>query len=258
METQAKFEKPDGFKCGTFKGSSLEERRFATGSFKGGLDVWDLERMDRPTYSARQHEGIINCIDGVGGRDGISAPELVTGGRDGRSLPCLPPPRSVCCLGCLSARPSTASAVEKAPYRSPKFSSLLPPTRWVTLRPTSYVAASSAAILPTGCVKVWDVRQPDAPVADMAPSEENPRDCWAVAFGNSFDEERCVAAGYDNGDVKLFDLRAMKTRWETNLPNGVRQPRHRVPVTRLRGRDRCKHHCRLTPPSLRTGCVAAV
>lgn len=34
------------------------------------------------------------------------------------------------------------------------------------------------------------------------------RDCWSVAFGNSYnDEERCVLAGYDNGDVKLFDLR---------------------------------------------------
>lgn len=29
-----------------------------------------------------------------------------------------------------------------------------------------------------------------------------------MAFGNSYnDEERCVLAGYDNGDVKLFDLR---------------------------------------------------
>ena len=86
VETQLKVEKPEGFKCGTFKGSSLEERRFATGSFKGTLDVWDLERMDTPTYSARQHDGIVNCIDGVGGRDGISAPELVTGGRDGSLL----------------------------------------------------------------------------------------------------------------------------------------------------------------------------
>ncbi len=34
------------------------------------------------------------------------------------------------------------------------------------------------------------------------------RDCWCVAFGNAHnDEERCVAAGYDNGDIKLFDLR---------------------------------------------------
>jgi hypothetical protein len=36
-------------------------------------------------------------------------------------------------------------------------------------------------------------------------------DCWAVAFGNSYnDEERCVLAGYDNGDVKMFDLRMNK------------------------------------------------
>ena len=60
-----------------------------------------------------------------------------------------------------------------------------------------------------GCVRVWDVRQEGAPVAAFEPSDtENIRDCWSVAFGNSFnDEERCVLAGYDNGDVKLFDLR---------------------------------------------------
>jgi hypothetical protein len=28
-------------------------------------------------------------------------------------------------------------------------------------------------------------------------------------------------AGYDNGDVKMFDLRAGKVRWETNVRNGV-------------------------------------
>ena len=37
------------------------------------------------------------------------------------------------------------------------------------------------------------------------------RDCWCVSIGNSFnDDERCVLAGYDNGDVKLFDLRTNK------------------------------------------------
>ena len=47
-------------------------------------------------------------------------------------------------------------------------------------------------------------------------------DCWTVAFGNSYnDEERCIAAGYDNGDVKLFDLRSNSLRWDTNLMNGV-------------------------------------
>ena len=44
----------------------------------------------------------------------------------------------------------------------------------------------------------------------------------SVFAGNSFnDEERCVAAGYDNGDIKLFDLRKMNLRWETNVNNGV-------------------------------------
>ncbi len=49
-----------------------------------------------------------------------------------------------------------------------------------------------------------------------------PRDCWAVAFGNSYnDAERCVCAGYDNGDIKMFDLRTTGTLWETNVDNGI-------------------------------------
>ncbi len=32
-----------------------------------------------------------------------------------------------------------------------------------------------------------------------------------MAFGNSYnDEERCVLAGYDNGDIKMFDLKMNK------------------------------------------------
>jgi WD40 repeat protein len=59
-----------------------------------------------------------------------------------------------------------------------------------------------------GCVRVWDPRVKDAVLA-LEPAEgETARDCWTVAFGNSFsDSERCVCAGYDNGDVKLFDMR---------------------------------------------------
>lgn len=102
-------------------------------------------------------------------------------------------------------------------------------------------------------MKVWDPRQKDDPVACMTPAEgEMKRDCWTVAFGmwlidtvsycmvvgqanhqpvtllffstgNSFnDDERCVCAGYDNGDIKLFDLRTMTLRWEANAKNGVR------------------------------------
>ncbi len=57
-------------------------------------------------------------------------------------------------------------------------------------------------------MRIWDPRVPD-PVVSLEPADgETARDCWTVAFGNSYsDAERCVLAGYDNGDVKLFDLR---------------------------------------------------
>ncbi|KAJ8308531.1 hypothetical protein KUTeg_013405 [Tegillarca granosa] len=74
-----------------------------------------------------------------------------------------------------------------------------------------------------GAVKVWDPRQKNDPVATMEPGEgEDKRDCWAVAFGHAYTkEDRCVCSGYDNGDIKLFDLRNMSLRWETNVKNGV-------------------------------------
>ncbi|XP_059476522.1 dynein axonemal assembly factor 10 [Neocloeon triangulifer] len=74
-----------------------------------------------------------------------------------------------------------------------------------------------------GIVKLWDPRQREVPVAVMKAKEgETPRDCWAVAFGNSFNnDERVIASGYDNGDIKMFDLRKMQVQWETNLANGV-------------------------------------
>lgn len=74
-----------------------------------------------------------------------------------------------------------------------------------------------------GAVKVWDPRQKNDPVATMEAGEgEDKRDCWTVAFGHAYNQsERCVCAGYDNGDIKLFDLRNMALRWETNVKNGV-------------------------------------
>lgn len=79
-----------------------------------------------------------------------------------------------------------------------------------------------------GAVRVWDPRQAD-PVACITgdgdagdASASTGRDCWAVAFGNVHSAtERCVSAGYDNGDVKLFDLRTMRERWSTNARNGI-------------------------------------
>ena len=74
-----------------------------------------------------------------------------------------------------------------------------------------------------GTVKLWDTRIRDKPVACMQPeSGQVKRDCWTVAFGNAHnDSERMLAAGYDNGDVKVFDLRTMSLHWEQHLPNGI-------------------------------------
>lgn len=36
------------------------------------------------------------------------------------------------------------------------------------------------------------------------------------------DTERALAVGYDNGDIKLFDLRTTSSLWETNMNSGVR------------------------------------
>ncbi|KAG6613224.1 WD repeat-containing protein 92 [Phytophthora cinnamomi] len=33
--------------------------------------------------------------------------------------------------------------------------------------------------------------------------------------------ERCVVGGYDNGDIKMFDLWMISLLWETNCQNGV-------------------------------------
>ncbi|CAH1107622.1 unnamed protein product [Psylliodes chrysocephalus] len=89
-----------------------------------------------------------------------------------------------------------------------------------------------------GSVMVWDVRQKDIPVAKFVPSIETAaRDCWSVAFGNSYNnEERVVAAGYDNGDIKIYDLKTMKLRWSKCVKNGVvglQFDRKNIPMNKL-------------------------
>ena len=73
--------------------------------------------------------------------------------------------------------------------------------------------------------------------------------CWPLCAGHACNaHDRCVAAGYDNGDVKLFDLRAMSLRWETNVKNGVSYIRV-SPSSSLRGQF---------PTCLTTGSVTYV
>jgi len=74
-----------GVKCGTFGASLFEQRQLATGNYNGQLQIWDLNRLDTPVYEVKAHESMINCIDGVGGLNiGEGAPEIVTGGHDGK------------------------------------------------------------------------------------------------------------------------------------------------------------------------------
>jgi WD40 repeat protein len=99
-----------------------------------------------------------------------------------------------------------------------------------------------------GFVRIWDPRI-NEPVVTLAPCPDSTaRDCWAVCFGNCYnDEERCVCAGFDNGDVKLFDLRTNSLRWETNCKNGVTClqfdrndiPMNKLAVTTLESKFRC-------------------
>ncbi|EAY01974.1 wd-repeat protein, putative [Trichomonas vaginalis G3] len=72
-----------------------------------------------------------------------------------------------------------------------------------------------------GNVCIVDIRAQDPAVATLKP-EGTIRDCWAVSMGGTTGpSDRSVIAGYDNGDLKLWDLRANQVSWETNLRNGV-------------------------------------
>lgn len=55
---------------------------------------------------------------------------------------------------------------------------------------------------------MWDPRQ-KSPVVSLEPlDKEIVPDAWCVAIGNSFNnDDRVIACGYDNGDLKLFDLK---------------------------------------------------
>jgi len=157
LKLQTKETKPNGFKCGTFGQSfnkkSESSRQFATGDFKGTLNIWDIAKINKPVFEVENaHSEIINAIDGISGN---GAAEIATGSRD-------------------------------------------------------------------GTVKIWDPRT-TKPVAEMRASKGNDgRDCWSVCFGDSYNaQHRMVAAGYDNGDVKILDLRTNKMFFEDNVKNGV-------------------------------------
>ncbi|KAJ8928212.1 hypothetical protein NQ314_019276, partial [Rhamnusium bicolor] len=59
-----------------------------------------------------------------------------------------------------------------------------------------------------GSVMVWDVRQ-DTPVAKFLPTEGTTgRDCWSVAFGNSYNNEERIVVGlqFDRKNIEMNKL----------------------------------------------------
>lgn len=108
-------------------------------------------------------------------------------------------------------------------YKSTTHAAVINSIDGVAGRSANYGAPEIVTGSRDGCVMVWDVRQKDLPVARFTPLDgQSGRDCWCVAFGHSYNnEERVVAAGYDNGDLKLFDLKTMSVRWSKCLKNGV-------------------------------------
>jgi len=99
-----------------------------------------------------------------------------------------------------------------------------------------------------GCVRIWDPRVDHAVVTLSPDKSSSARDCWSVAFGDSYNnEERSIMAGFDNGDIKLYDLRTNTIRWEDNCKNGVTSIQfdrrdiemNKIVVTTLESKFRC-------------------
>ena len=137
------YEYGKGFKSGSFGASVVKGSHLVIGEMSGELLIHDIE-TNKNIFKVKAHEGMVNYVDSIGGLDtGYGAPEILTGGRDGK-------------------------------------------------------------------VRLWDPRQ-TAIVLSQEPEKDSAGlipDCWAVGFGNSYNNsERVIGAGYDNGDVKLFDLK---------------------------------------------------
>ncbi|KAI4836327.1 WD repeat-containing protein 92 [Plasmodium brasilianum] len=83
-----------------------------------------------------------------------------------------------------------------------------------------------------GSVKIFDIRTNHEVVSLEPPKNSDYMpDCWCVATGNNYIEENSycetgqenlnICAGYDNGDIKFFDIKMMLIEHEANVNNGV-------------------------------------
>lgn len=85
LDLVKEFEGKSSYKCGSFGASTLRKPQLAVGDFDGMMNILDFERPSQPIFSVEAHKGIINSIDAIGGTSLVcGAPEIVTGGRDGK------------------------------------------------------------------------------------------------------------------------------------------------------------------------------
>lgn len=146
-------EKPSAFKCGTFGASSLVDRHLATGNFAGQLQIWDLENTAKPIFDVQAHASIVNQMDGFGGQ------------ASKHPAACTAAQRVLGVLRLMHARMLAHACDMDA--------------RVTATQARGYGAPEIATCGRDGCVRVWDVRQQDAPVAAFEPADTgNIRDCW--------------------------------------------------------------------------------
>ena len=85
VKLNKELEKKAAFKCGTFGASSFRERHLATGNFEGYLQLWDLQRPEKPLMDvkARTRSSTPSTAPGVRGAATApnSSPAAATGAR---------------------------------------------------------------------------------------------------------------------------------------------------------------------------------
>ena len=169
---------------------------------KGALNIFQLNHGDLQTISETKSENGIKC--GTFGASTIEERHLATGDHVGKLII------------------YDLENIDKPVFSQKAHASIINAIDGCGGMEIGYGAPEIVTGGRDGCVRLWDPRV-NEPVLALEPGEgQYARDCWTVAFGNSYnDEERCIVSGYDNGDIKLFDLRMNALRYETNVGNGV-------------------------------------
>ncbi len=244
LHVAAQAEQPASLKCGAF-GAGAGAAHLALGDFAGQLQLLDLDQPGSgPLFSIQAHRGIVNALDACGDR--VGAGHLGQGRRQHVILRLLlrlrrQPPT------CKFANTQDELARLQDGGCGPPAIATAGADGGVRVWDPRAPAAPTAAFLPAegaaqrdcwcGChcsgstprnlltIAGWCSAfvKLDMGLHQMRVSLPSAC-CRCVAFGDAHDGEgQCLLAGYDNGDVKMFDLRGggAAVRWQTNVAKGV-------------------------------------